>query len=81
MYAAYNADGKLVTVDWAEAYSEDVNTTEFGRAYPYGILDISGAAEGEKLTIKAFLWENVNGMKAISNAGVLSYTLPTTVVE
>ena len=80
VYVAYNADGKLVDVCSAEASSEDMNTTEFSRAYPYGELNISSAAEGENLTIKAFLWDSIAGMKPISNVGQYTYTVPTTTV-
>lgn len=81
IYAAYDANGNLVSVDYAETYAEDdMNTTELGIFYPYGELDISGVAEGDELTIKAFIWDSVAGMTPISNIGKYTYTVPTTTV-
>ena len=81
IYAAYDASGNLVSVDYAETYAEDdMNTTELGIFYPYGELDISGVAEGDELTIKAFIWDSVEGMTPISNIGKYTYTVPTTTV-
>ena len=82
IYVAYAADGTLVDTDIVETYSEDiVNVTDYGRYYPHGEIDVADVAEGENLTIKAFLWNSISGMTPISNVGQGTYTVPTTVVE
>jgi hypothetical protein len=78
IYVAYDANGDLLKLDVAEATSEDMNATEFGRAYPYGFIDVSDLAEGAKVTLKAFLWDSLQGAKAISTVAEYTYTLPTT---
>ena len=35
-------------------------------------------AEGAKVTLKAFLWDSLQGAKAISTVAEYTYTLPTT---
>ena len=80
VYVLYAADGTLLDIDYPTTYSEYINATEFGRAYPYGVLDITGVAEGEELTIKAFVWNSIDGMKSLSSAGTYEYTTPTTEV-
>ena len=81
IYAAYNANGALVSVDFAEADNTYMNITDYDRTYPYGYLDLTDAAEGDVLTIKAYLWDSVSGMTPISNIGEVEYTVPVTATE
>ena len=80
VYALYTADGTLIDIDWAETDSEIINTTEFGRGYPKGELDVTGIAKGTELKIKAFVWNSIDGMKSLSSAGTYKYTIPATEV-
>jgi hypothetical protein len=81
VYAMYAADGTLLGLDCVETYSEDINTTEFGRKYPYGVFDVTGIEKGTALTIKTFVWNSVEGMKSLSSAGKYTYTIPEDIVE
>lgn len=81
IYAAYNADGALVSVDYTETDNTYMNVADYDRTYPYGYLDLTDAAEGDVLTIKAYLWDSVSGMTPISNAGEVKYTIPATATE
>lgn len=81
IYAAYNADGALVSVNYAETDNTYMNVADYDRTYPYGYLDLTAAAEGDVLTIKAFLWDSVSGMTPISNVGEVEYTVPVTATE
>jgi len=75
VYALYDAEGKLVGVSFETAASSDVNATEFGRTYPYGFFSLENIENGTVLTVKAFLWSGVDGLKPISTVAHTSYTV------
>ena len=69
-------------IDYSSGLSSDENVPDEITAMleKYGV-SFSDIAEGEKLTIKVFLWNSVSGMTPISYDGKGSFTVPVTVVE